>query len=491
MRLRGYQEDLIEGIRNSITEGHRRIIAVLPTGGGKTFSFSFIVKGAFDRGRKVLIITDRVELMTQAGGALKEVGLTPVKIEAGKKPYLGGQLYTGMVETISRRVSTREDYQHWLGSMDIIIIDEAHKRAFTKLFPYFREGSRVLGFTATPSRMGKNDALADTYTDLVVGVEIEYLVRNGFLAKPKYYGVKADLSGIRTKAGDYDQTEVASRFSETKLYRGVVENWKKKTPNTKTLVFSSSISNSLELVDEFRNAGIDVRHLDATMSKDSRKETLEWFSRTPKGVLANVGILTTGFDEPSIETIILYRATKSLSLYLQMVGRGSRTTDTKNEFNILDFGNNITTHGFWHEVRPWGLTLKEMKEKPKGEAVLKNCSNCEAFIPVRMVVCSECGHVDVKEKKKQKFAELELLDPYKLRRRSDKATLEEKLELVHGKLVKASYVLHKLTTFKDVERFVDMLGYSPYWMEVNHERFWWSSEYVTKRNSGGVAIKIR
>lgn len=490
MKLREYQEDLVEATRVSIRNGHRRVIAVLPTGGGKTFTFSFIVKGAFSRGRKILIITDRVELMTQAGGALQEVGLTPVKIEAGKTPYLGAQLYTGMVETISRRVKDRPDYQYWLQQMDIIIIDECHKRSFTKLFPYFREDARVLGFTATPSRTGKKDQLADTYTDLVVGVEIGYLVRNGFLAQPKYYGVKADLAGIKTKAGDYDQTEVASRFSETKLYRGVVENWQKKTPNTKTLVFSSSISNSLELVDEFKRVTEEVRHLDATMSKDARKDTLRWFAETPKGILCNVGILTTGFDEPSIQTVILYRATKSLSLYLQMVGRGSRTTQGKSSFNILDFGNNITTHGLWHEVRPWGLTLKEMKDKPKGEAVLKNCPNCEAFIPVKMIVCTECGHVDVKEKKEQEFAELELINPRDLRRKSKIMSLKDTAELCKRKLLNSSWVIHNLESFDRVEEFLKLMGYSPYWMEKNHSRFWFSNEYIKKRNSGKIAVKI-
>src|SRR5690606_33745345 len=147
--------------------------------------------------------------------------------------------------------------------------------------------------------------------------------------------------------------------------------------------FSSSVANSLELLEEFTSKGYDARHLDATMPSGERKSVLDWFHRSESGILLNVGILTTGFDEPSVETVILYRATKSLPLYLQMVGRGSRIAPGKHEFNILDFGNNILTHGFWHEVRPWELTLRDMQEKPKGEEILKNCPNCEAFIPAR------------------------------------------------------------------------------------------------------------
>lgn len=326
IKLRSYQEDLIKKLRKSLKENNE-VVAVLPTGGGKTFTFSFIVKSAWEKGRKILILTDRTELLTQAGGALKAVGLQPVHVEAGKNPNLSGSLFVGMSETVKRRM-TKPDYQEWLSKMDIIIVDECHKRSFTKLFQYKRPDARLIGFTATPTRIGKNDQLGETYSDIVVGVEIKYLVENGFLAKPNYYGVKADLEGVRMKAGDYNQDEVANRFSQSKLYAGVYKNWKQNTPGTKTLIFSSNVNNSKEIVEEFRSHGCQIKHLDATMKKE-RASVLRWFKNTPGAILSNVGILTTGFDEPTVETVILYRATTSVSLYLQMVGRGSRTTDTK------------------------------------------------------------------------------------------------------------------------------------------------------------------
>jgi len=490
MNLRPYQREFIKNIRLSIREGHRKVIGVLPTGGGKTFVFSNMVKSAFDRGRKCLIITDRIELLTQAGGALRVLGLEPIKIQAGKKPYLGGSLYTAMVETLARRISIRKDYQYWLNQMDVVIIDECHKRTFTKLFPYINQNARVIGFTATPERMGKKDQLGETYSDLIVGVEIDYLVNAGFLAKPKYYGVKADLSGVRMKAGDYNQDEVASRFSETKLYKGVVENWEEKTPNTKTLVFSSNIANSKELVNEFSLKGYEAKHLDAKMTKNEREDTLKWFSATSNGILCNVGILTTGFDEPTIETVILYRATKSLPLYLQMVGRGSRTTPSKSSFSILDFGNNIATHGFWHLKREWDISIKENRTKTLGEAVLKNCPECGAFISASAVVCSECGFVDVKEKKEQEFAKLELLDPRVVWNQSESSSLEEKVELCKRKLIKPYRVIHNLTDYNDVKRFISLMGYSPYWMQMNYERFWWADKFLNEIDNGKKVVKI-
>lgn len=490
--LRPYQEQLISRLRGSITKGHLRIIGVLPTGGGKTFTFSFIVKSAWERGRKCLILTDRVELMTQAGGALKEVGLDPLRIEAGKKPYLGGSLYVGMVETIARRVTTRKDYQHWLNSMDIIIIDECHMRSFTKLFDYFNPKARVIGFTATPERVGKKDQLAEQYTDLCVGVEINYLVNEGYLAKPNYYGVEADLQGVKSKMGDYDQNQVADRFSQNKLYKGVVQNWKEQTPNTKTLVFSSNIASSKELVEEFISNGYDAKHLDAKMPAGERARTLEWFHNNPKGILCNVGILTKGFDEPSIETVVLYRATKSLSLYLQMVGRGSRIHQAtgKTEFNVLDFGNNILNHGFWHEERQWELKLKSGAKRALGEAVLKNCPACDAFIPAQATTCPECNHDFPKLRKEQEFAKLQLLDPREVWKTSQAKTLEERAEMAKKKLIKPFRVIHNLKHYEDVKKFVNLMGWSPYWMQYNHQRFWWSDAYLAEVESGTQVIKI-
>lgn len=479
MGLRQYQIDLKKALRVSL-KTNKNVLAVLPTGGGKTFTFADIVKGAWEKGAKVLILTDRVELMTQAGGALKEFGLQPLSIEAGKNPNLKGSLYVSMSETLKRRLD-KDEYKEFLLGINLVIIDEAHKRSFTKIFDYLSPDAKVLGFTATPVRIGVKDQIGETYTDIVVGVEIAYLVENGFLAAPKYYGVKADLEGVKMKRGDYNQDEVADRFSKQRLYAGVYENWSEQTPNTKTIIFSSNVANSKEIVEEFEKHGHKCRHLDSSMGKRERKTILRWFKNTPDGILSNVGILTTGFDEPSIRTVILYRATTSLSLYLQMVGRGSRVHEAsgKRSFNILDFGNNIVTHGFWHDTRLWDLTLKTEK-KNKGESVLKNCPECDAFIAASAITCPECGFEDKKEKKKQVIAKLQLLDPKELNMKAQRASIEDKVELCKNKLVKATFLLHTIRDWDEVLKFCKLMGYGDRWMYANHHRYWWSKHFIEK-----------
>src|SRR5690606_27722652 len=156
-KLRPYQVNLIHSLRRNIKNGSIRQIAVLPTGAGKTFVFCSIAKSAWERGRKILILTDRIELMKQAGGSLRMFGLDPIQIEAGKTPYLKGSLYTAMVETMKRRVKEKPAYRHFLESVDIVIIDECHARNAEKLFTYFRDDARHLGMKATPSRTANRD----------------------------------------------------------------------------------------------------------------------------------------------------------------------------------------------------------------------------------------------------------------------------------------------------------------------------------------------
>jgi superfamily II DNA or RNA helicase len=134
--------------------------------------------------------------------------------------------------------------------------------------------------------------------------------------------------------------------------------YSEKAVGTKTLIFNNGINTSLYVYETFREAGFPIRHLDNTSSSEERKEILTWFKKTPDAVLTSVGILTTGFDEPTVETIILNRATKSLTLYFQMIGRGSRKLPNKSDFTVIDLGNNAARFGLWNEPVDWQHIFK-------------------------------------------------------------------------------------------------------------------------------------
>jgi type I site-specific restriction endonuclease len=124
------------------------------------------------------------------------------------------------------------------------------------------------------------------------------------------------------------------------------------------LIFNNGIITSLHVYDSFRHAGYNIRHLDNTTSSEDRKDILQWFKKTPDAILTSVGILTTGFDEPTVESIILNRATKSLTLYFQMIGRGSRRLPNKENFTVIDLGNNALRFGLWDNPIDWQHIFK-------------------------------------------------------------------------------------------------------------------------------------
>lgn len=446
------------------------MVLCAPTGAGKTVIFSYIVNSAVQKGKKVMIVTDRVELLTQAGGALNAHGLTPERIEAGAKPNMDAKCYTAMIETLSRRVANA-DYLNLIESLDLIIFDECHKQAFNKIFPYIHVKCVAIGVTATPHREGGQVALRDFYQDIVEVASIPSLIADGFLAKPITYGVRVDLSNVRTRGGDYDLAEMGNEYSRQRVFKGVIDNYKKICPNKKAIAFSSNIASSEELTAEFIHAGINARHLDSEMSHSKRLSTLQWYKDTPNAVICNVGILTTGFDDPSIQVVILYRATKSLPLFLQMCGRGSRVTPTKDSFTILDFGNNVSAHGFWEDDRAWSL---EKKPKRQGVAPVKTCKSCEALVPASARSCHYCDFEFPKSQREEEedaVAELKLLTKAQAMNLARKSDLQQKAMLAKAKVIKPYWVIHNLTSMEEASEFVALMGWSKGWIYHNRERF--------------------
>jgi superfamily II DNA or RNA helicase len=158
--------------------------------------------------------------------------------------------------------------------------------------------------------------------------------------------------------GDYTVKSSDDLYTNTLMQEKLLHAYTERSLGKKTLIFNNGIHTSLYVYETFREAGYDIRHLDNTSSSEERKDILHWFKKTPDGILTSVGILTTGFDEPTVETIILNRATKSLTLYFQMIGRGSRKLPGKDEFTVIDLGNNAARFGLWSDPVNWQHIFK-------------------------------------------------------------------------------------------------------------------------------------
>ena len=383
--LRPYQLDLVNRLRSAIRSGHRRVMLCAPTGAGKTVMFGYMISRHLDRGGRAVVFTHREELLRQTGGVFDNYE----PIRSNTKPDLSAPLHIGMVETVSRRLS-RPEWSEWLTSRSMVVIDEAHLSIFDKVFPWLSDDTIVIGASATPYRRGKKlPELSTFYHSIAQGVDTPDLIEQGYLAPARTYGIDIDLSGVKLRGGEFDLSGV---YEENRTYEGVVKNWKRHTPGTKTLLFAANVDASKRVCQEFCENGIEAKHIDGNTSAAEREAALEWFASTDDAVLCNCGILTAGFDQPDIKTIILYRATTSLPLFLQMCGRGSRTAPGKTHFTILDFGNNIRRLGHWERPRTWSLQNDTRRVSRNDAAPVRICPSCDAMNFAGASVCVGCGY---------------------------------------------------------------------------------------------------
>ncbi len=356
-QLYPYQKEAIEKLfsRLNEVEDNINLLFQLPTGGGKTIIFSEIARRFIEQKKhKVLILTHRIELLYQTSACLTEIGVSNKIINSSVKELSDQenyQCFTAMVETLNNRLI---ENKFFLDDIALVIVDEAHYNAFRKIFLYFKNVN-ILGVTATPLSSNKNLPLKDNYDELIVGESIAGLITNGFLSKATTYTYDVNLKSLKVGInGDYTISSLERLYGDYMMLDRLLNAYEELAKGTKTLIFNSGIFTSRCVLALFKKVGYDnVRHLDSTCSMEERRETLHWFKVTPDAILTSVSILTTGFDEPAVETILLNRATRSLTLYHQMIGRGSRVIPGKSAFTLIDLGNNTKRFGYWDAFIDW------------------------------------------------------------------------------------------------------------------------------------------
>ncbi|PZD79318.1 DEAD/DEAH box helicase [Mesonia sp. K7] len=357
-KLYDYQEEDLKKIFHYLNEApdNFNLLYQLPTGGGKTVVFSEIVRRYIERTeKKVVILTHRIELCKQTSKMLdgfqvkNKIINSKVKELPDQDEY---QCFVAMVETLNNRLS---DEKLEVDNVGLVIIDEAHYNSFTKLFKYF-EDSFILGVTATPLSSNIKLPMKDNYQELIVGNSISSLIQEGFLAKAETICYDVGLTSLQVGInGDYTVKSSEDLYTNLTMQEKLVQAYEEHCKGKKTLIFNNGINTSWYVYHTFKDAGYEIKHLDNTCSKKERKEILKWFKHKPDAILTSVSILTTGFDEPSVENIILNRATKSLTLYYQMIGRGSRKIPNKDTFKVIDLGNNMARFGLWDAPVDWQL----------------------------------------------------------------------------------------------------------------------------------------
>ena len=379
---------------------HGNTLAVAPTGSGKTIMLSAVAGSLLaEPDAKACILAHRTELTGQNRSKFERVnpGLKTSVFDANEKSWDGNATFA-MVQTLSRKTNLDQ-----LPTLDLLVIDEAHHAAS----PSYREvidqvlvknpKAAICGLTATPNR-GDGKGLREVFSNVADQITLGEMIASGHLVPPRTYvidvGTQEALRKVRRTAIDFDMNEVANILNKTLVTESVINNWKAKARDRKTIVFCSTVEHATDVCSAFNRAGIESVLIHGELSDDDRKERLAAYENGSTQVVVNVAVLTEGYDYTPTSCVVLLRPSSYKSTFIQMVGRGLRTVDpqefpglVKTDCIVLDFGTASLMHGaLEQEVNLDG-------HDNLGDAPTKECPECGATVPMAVMECPLCGHV--------------------------------------------------------------------------------------------------
>ncbi len=384
MQLRSYQDRAIDDLRSAYQSGAHAPLLVLPTGGGKTCIIAAISANAAARGRHVLILVHRRELIHQTSSKLAWVGLDHGIIAAGIPPS-DHAVQIASVQTLARRIS-RLDWRPTL-----IIIDEAHHATagqWARILDHWPDTYR-LGVTATPCRLD-GCGLRGTFDTMVLGPSVADLIFTGYLSPARIYAppVVADLQGIRSRGGDYANDQAAAAMDRPTVTGDAISHYQRLAAGQQAIAFCCNVNHAVSVCDAFKTAGISAELL--LGNTPYREQVVADFAAHRIRVLVTVDVVSEGFDVPAASCAILLRPTQSLGLYLQQVGRVLRPAPGKEHAVILDHVGNVNRHGFPDDPRDWSLDDRMRRSKGTPAPSVRTCPECfAAFKPAP--ICPVCG----------------------------------------------------------------------------------------------------
>jgi superfamily II DNA or RNA helicase len=454
--LRTDQSEFIDKIRFEMSK-HQAVLGQAQTGFGKTIAASYICQSALNKNNSVHFIVHRKELCRQTSKTFEKFDIDHGFIASGfmEKQWLNAQICS--IDTLKNRINM-------VKIPDLAIFDECHlggSAGWSKVIDHYKShGCKIIGLSATPWRLD-GSGLNKHFSCMVKGSSVRWLIDNGHLSNFKYYAPSfLDLSDINVSMGDHNKSELNSRFKNDRVIIGnAVKNYKDLANGKLAIYYAIGIEHSKNIAEEFIAAGIPAAHIDGTTPDDERKRLIKLFADRKILVLTNVDLITTGFDlasqvdkDVSVEAIGLMRPTKSLSLYLQMVGRGLRAKPFP--AIILDHANCAVEHGLPDIDREWSLSGREKGRKASSLSVEK-CRVCEICYVAQSPSekCYNCGHIFSSKERSIKYLDgkLEEVDPLK------NAMLVEEAR-------KSRQEVGRARTRSDLEKIARERGYKSGWI---------------------------
>lgn len=401
VQLRYYQQEANQALYSYFEKHDGNPLIVLPTGSGKSLTMADFIHGvhtAYSDTRTILLTHVKELIEQDAQAILRYWPQAPIGIwsaSLGRKTR--SNITVAGIQSIHRLPAS-------FAGTDLVLIDEAHllsKKSDT-MYGRFLAGLKsynpklkVIGFTATPFRMDSGlltQGKDRIFTDIAYEADVGRLIKEGFLCPlvARNGATKADLSGLHTRGGEFIPGEAEAAMNKDHLIRGALAEVAELAHDRQHILgFCAGVAHAQRCAELARERGWAADFVTGDMTIPERDEKIRAFKEGRLRILFNAMILTTGFDAPHVDCIVMLRPTKSTGLYLQIMGRGLRLHECKTNCLVLDFAGNVERHGPIDQIK-----VKPKAEKGEGVSVapVKECPSCQALIFTSLRECPECGH---------------------------------------------------------------------------------------------------
>ena len=399
MKLREHQKKQNKAVRKALKE-HDHVLYGAPTGFGKSVCILDFVRRYLAKGSRVLVIAPFRKLVFQLRDTFSDYD--PALLMGADSCGIAHRspLVLGTRQTINARLKNDPDY---IGRIDVVIIDEAHISFGEEVKNRYWDSAKWIGFSATP--ITASGYRLEGWDNTIYMYDTAWLIDRGWLAQFDYYNVKGiDTAGLRIQrsTGDYAVQDVEERVTAAAAIESVVREWEKHGRGKKTLIFAASIRHATLLQENI--PGSSVIHSEMPESE------IQSILGGPWTTLINVAMLTTGFDDPAIEVLMLARPTASVRLAIQIWGRALRLHPDIPKVRFVDLCNVTGTVNLLPNESPnWNRTKKESGEEAAERSrnigeIMSTCWSCGAdyrmveakkekrFMEDRMTTISFCPH---------------------------------------------------------------------------------------------------
>lgn len=406
------------------------------------------------KGNRVVIVAHRAEILAQISKTLRMFDVDHGRIQSGEPIVPHYAVQVAAIQTLVNRMDK-------LPEPDLVVYDEcAHATSATSVRMFNNwKNAKYLGVTAVPERLdGKG--LGEFFESMVHGPPVQWLIDNGFLARPEYYGVPPsqalDFSDVPKVAGDFNKTKIAEVVDKSVITGSAVEHYLRICPGARAIAFCVTISHARHVCQEFLAAGIASEVIDGKLSDEDRASRVENLRTGATRVMVSCELVSEGFDLPSVECAILLRPTWSLGLHLQQIGRIMRPKPEGSCAIVLDHVSNLSRHGFAETPRNWSLEGKKARVKSETLVEARQCPKCYAVFAG--IVCPQCQTpVEIKAR------EIEETDGQLI-----KLTPEQKLAVAQEKKAEE----HRAVTYAELLAIEKSRGYRRGWAWFRFNHSW-------------------